>query len=336
MNLPLRETIRRLRHGRRYLADELLDLSSMRDFRAHFFPKSNAPCWLDRPDALQAIDAKLQRKDIDEQEAALCRHWVREGYCIVNGLIDAGTLDRTFGAYEAAIANGRVSAGPESHGEGDPHPGRALDAHVVVPEIAALSTDPRIMQITELLLGRKTRLFQTLIGHKSSQQLPHSDSIHMTTYPLGYMVASWIPFEDIHRDSGPLTYYPGSHRLPYLLSKDIGITSEDFRRHGYYALYVQRYEPALKQAIDDGRYGRKTFCPAKGDVLFWHANLAHGGSTRNDLKHSRKALVSHYFAQGVVTYSEMSGELTPLHDGPVKKLLRGQWRALKRSLPNKT
>ena len=55
------------------------------------------------------------------------------------------------------------------------------------------------------------------------------------------------------------------------------------------------------------------FCPRKGDVLFWHANLVHGGSPRKDLKHSRRALVCHYFARGAVTYHDLSGNPSRLH-----------------------
>ncbi len=55
------------------------------------------------------------------------------------------------------------------------------------------------------------------------------------------------------------------------------------------------------------------FLAKAGDVLFWHANLIHGGSPRKDLRLSRKALVCHYFAEGVVTYHDLSGNPSRLH-----------------------
>ena len=51
-----------------------------------------------------------------------------------------------------------------------------------------------------------------------SEQAAHSDSIHMTTHPLGYMTAAWIALEEMTPDNGPLIYHPGSHKLPYLLN----------------------------------------------------------------------------------------------------------------------
>ena len=71
------------------------------------------------------------------------------------------------------------------------------------------------MRCIRLLMDREPRALQTIASHKGSQQGLHSDSIHMTTYPLGYLTAAWIAFEDIDPDCGPLVYYPGSHRLPY-------------------------------------------------------------------------------------------------------------------------
>ena len=60
-----------------------------------------------------------------------------------------------------------------------------------------------------------------------------------------------------------------------------------------------------------------------GDVLFWHANLLHGGSPRKNLALSRKALVCHHFAKGAVTYHDSCHSLRELKikDGP-RRLLR--------------
>lgn len=62
--------------------------------------------------------------------------------------------------------------------------------------------------------------FQTINFIYGINQRAHSDSIHMTTHPLGYLIAVWIALEDTHPDNGALLYYPGWHRLPYLLNND--------------------------------------------------------------------------------------------------------------------
>jgi ectoine hydroxylase-related dioxygenase (phytanoyl-CoA dioxygenase family) len=164
--------------------------------------------------------------------------------------------------------------------------------------------EPRMGRLMSLLLGARARPFQTIVGHKSSRQLEHSDSIHMSTYPLGYLAANWIAYEDAHADAGPLVYYPGSHRLPYLLSEELGIPAEsDYA--GYHAIY----EPAVQELIRAHGLSAKHFLPKKGDVLLWHANLLHGGSPVKDPLRTRKALVCHFFAEGAVCYHDLTGTL---------------------------
>jgi ectoine hydroxylase-related dioxygenase (phytanoyl-CoA dioxygenase family) len=193
----------------------------------------------------------------------------------------------------------------------DTFPGRVLNPHNQVPEIARIWADETMTAVVSLLLGAKATPFQTIAGHKGSEQLSHSDSIHMTTYPLGYLAANWIAFEDIEPDSGPLEYYPGSHRLPYLFSKDVGISIEESTEG--YAAYHAKYEPAVAALIAENNLKPAYFLPKKGDVLIWHANLLHGGSRRRNVACSRKALVCHFFAKGCVCYHDYVGALSYLH-----------------------
>src|SRR3569833_2090164 len=139
-------------------------------------------------------------------------------------------------------------------------------------------------------MEREPRPLQTIASHKGSQQPDHSDSIHMTTYPLGYLTAAWIAFEDIHPDCGPLVYYPGSHRLPYVFSRDVGISEEDFKREGYRP-YHAKYEPRIREMVEKAEIEPHYFHAKKGDVLIWHANLVHGGAERRKLELSRRSVV---------------------------------------------
>jgi len=297
--------------SRFYSAEIPVDLDRIGEFRGDSFPSCASGCWIDQPNALQTIADREKRGELSGEDAQMCRDFLVEGYYIAKGLIDGDLIDSVWNAYEEAIHTGLISVPQESHGEGDPYPGRRLDPHLETPRIRDLQWHPSILRITDLLFGRKTLPFQTIIGHKGSAQPAHSDAIHMTTYPLGFLIANWIALEDIHPDSGPLFYYPRSHRiLPYLLSGDLGIPPKAFKKgQPVYPIY----EATLQAYID--AYGLKpeVFLPQKGDVLFWHANLVHGGVQRKDLRHSRKALVCHYFAERVVTYHDLSGNLSRLH-----------------------
>src|SRR6188768_3780600 len=114
---------------RRLFADEPLSTSQLPSFRAEHFPYSGPYPWLDQDDALAQVQTRLGRNEITEIEADLCRYWAAHGYVTVSNLIDAGTLDGVWTAYEKAIQSGRIKLLPESAGEGDPYPGRFLNPH---------------------------------------------------------------------------------------------------------------------------------------------------------------------------------------------------------------
>lgn len=309
----LRAPLAAKRFRRFYFADRPVDLYDIGEFRNDAFPSSGPACWLDRPDALLEVERRRQAGAIDAQQAEICTKWIFDGYFVAPGLIGRDELDAAWNAYEGAIADGRIVVQPEPVGPDDPFPGRSLDPHRKVPELRALQHHPKILAITDLLLGRRTLPFQTIMGHKGSSQRPHSDTIHMTTYPLGYLVANWIAFEDVHPDSGPLEYYPRSHRLiPPILSGELALAPREYKKRGG-AAYSEKYEPAVERHIAAARLEPEYFLAKAGDVLFWHANLIHGGAPRRNAALSRKALVCHYFAEGAVTYHDLSGNPSRLH-----------------------
>ena len=287
------------------IADQPVKISRLPSFRAEHFPEAGPFPWLDRDDALDQIAARLDRNEITASDAEICRYWVTNGYVIIENLFDLATLDAVWGGYEEAIRAGRIKLPPEPAGEGDPWPGRYLNPHKRVGAFCRILKHNGLLRVLRLLMGHGPKALQTIASHKGSQQGLHSDSIHMTTYPLGYLAAAWIAFEDIHPDCGPLVYYPGSHRFPYVFSKDVGITHEDFKREGY-APYHARYEPRIRQLVEEHGIAPQYFHARKGDVLIWHANLVHGGSHRRNLELSRRAVVGHFFAKGAFVYHDLA------------------------------
>lgn len=286
-------------------ADQPVKTMGRRHFRAEHFPYSGPYPWLDHDDALSQIEARLQRREITEQEAELCRCWANNGYVILNKLIENRILDEVWDGYEKAIRSGRIKLPPEPAGEEDLYPGRYLNPHKKVGAFCQILKHVELLRYIRLLMEREPKPLQTIAAHKGSQQGLHSDSIHMTTYPLGYLTAAWIAFEDIDPDCGPLVYYPGSHRLPYVFSKDVGISEEDFKIHGY-GPYRDRYEPYIRQLVEDHHLEAHHFHAKKGDVLVWHANLIHGGSARRNLELTRRSVVCHFFVKNAFVYHDLA------------------------------
>jgi hypothetical protein len=312
---------RRPEHTEEFFAEQAVDLCAMPTFRAEHFPYAGPHPWLDRPDWEALLEAKQTSGEISAADAEQCRHWAEHGYIILEGCIEPAVLDRAWAAYEEAIASGTIKLRPDKISADDPWPGRHLDPHLKVPEFCGAMRHAEILRWVKLLMEREPAPFQSIASHKGTQQSEHSDSIHMTTYPLGYMSAAWIAFEDIDPSSGPLIYYPGSHRLPYVFSKDVGITPQDFVEREYHP-YAEKYEPYIKELLVKNHCEPRFFHAKKGDVLLWHANLIHGGSPRAEVRFSRRALVCHYFVKGAVTYHDLAASPARPHLGTC--LLRKQ------------
>ena len=66
------------------------------------------------------------------------------------------------------------------------------------------------------------------------------------------------------------------------------------------------YEKMLESKIIEHDIKKVTFSAKKGDLLIWHANLLHGGSKINEVNLTRKSMVAHYYAEGVLCYHEIS------------------------------
>ncbi len=169
--------------------------------------------------------------------------------------------------------------------------------------LKAFGTDPKLIELLSAMLGGPAALFQSINFMMGSEQHTHSDSIHMTTYPLGGLLGVWIALEDIDEENGPLHYYPGSHKLPYYLNSD-------YDNEGSYFLLGDKdyteYEKMLGRKIIEHGIEKKIFKAKKGDLLIWHANLLHGGEPHINKSKTRKSMVFHYFNTDCVCYHEIT------------------------------
>lgn len=176
-------------------------------------------------------------------------------------------------------------------------PVRFQDAwlHQRLASVHRLACHPEILAALRVLYGRDPFPFQTLNFPNGTAQHFHSDAVHFSSLPHGFMCGIWVALEDIERDSGPLLYYPGSHREPYLYSKDLGIVDAELKAEDA----PQRlFEPHWREVVKKRGYSQELFLAKKGDALLWHANLLHGGSAVSNKRRSRWSQVSHYFFKG--------------------------------------
>lgn len=169
--------------------------------------------------------------------------------------------------------------------------------------IKKIGLEPTLLSLLDVLMDGKTKLFQSINFINGSQQKTHSDSIHMTTFPLGGLIGVWVALEDVQADQGALHYFPGSHKLPYYMNSDYDNdgTLLMLGDKGY-----KGYEAMLEQKVKELNLEKEIFECKKGDMLIWHANVLHGGEPHTNKNKTRKSMVFHFFDENSVCYHEIT------------------------------
>jgi hypothetical protein len=187
----------------------------------------------------------------------------------------------------------------------DPHSDKTVgerriqDAWQDDGDVHAIAANQAVIDLLSKLYGRKAFPFQTLNFPVGTQQEAHSDSVHFSSLPERFMCGVWLAMEDIGPDSGPLFYYPGSHKWPIMTNALIG-------RRGYgsdLASAQDPYGPAWQALRDVHGAQDEVFLARKGQALIWCANLLHGGSRQNDPTLTRWSQVTHYYFDDCIYYT---------------------------------
>jgi ectoine hydroxylase len=250
--------------------------------------------WLDEPDAKEKLfkDPGYQELPNNVQEYLI--EWIDNGFIVIKSFLSAIEADEINNEIEELLKHKKVKMLPN---------GKIMFAFKHSALLNKIITDNRILSLLEFIFKQPAIPFQTINFIKGSQQRAHSDSIHMTTYPLGYLAAAWLALEDVDIENGSLFYYSGSHRLPYVLSPDLNIKSNTLQLNPH---THEHYEDKIEEVIKRSGIIKTDFHAQKGDLFLWHANLIHGGNLIKDKARTRKSIVVHYFAENVIKYHEIS------------------------------
>jgi hypothetical protein len=262
------------------------------------FPRVVPPAytmWMDLPWSAVQRDSRYTEATLEQQTALL--HYYETGYWQIDGLFEAAEIDRVFAAYQTARDQDQILEGTMGR--------RHLNPQRYVPAINELFADRRLLNWVDLFMGRESVPFQTIVGEWGTAQEIHTDAIHQTTFPLGFHVSAWLACEDIPLDAGPLFFYPKSHRLPYVLSEDCGISPTAVDRGEQYRAF---YIPHIDQVVAKSGVKRDVFLARKGDVLIWHHNLLHGGSPILSESVTRRAMALFFYGKGALHYHDLSGD----------------------------
>jgi hypothetical protein len=229
-------------------------------------------------------------------------HFIDEGYVIFPGAIDPALADRITADTLGLLAHpercilknkGRYvdAGGLESLGIGD----RIVDLYAVSAAAREAIFCPRLAAFLRAVFGEPAIAMQSISFERGSQQAMHQDTAYVISERPLALAASWIALEDVAKGAGELIYYPGSHRFEHFLfsgeSKGWQKARDGVEQH-------QRFLAQLHEQATARGLRRERFLARKGDVLVWHADLAHGGA-RIQLDATRRSLVTHYVPLGV-------------------------------------
>jgi ectoine hydroxylase len=283
-----------LRHNRAAYKKYNINKSLIASISSKDFPDKESRAWLDTGDSAVLAPQRHRFAEFPVYIQEQIKNWSRDGYLILEKFFDSSTCDAVNKEIAKLQQTGKLHF---TYGN------KLMFANKKSKLIKGVAENPQLKNVMSFILDKDIVAFQTINFIHGSQQRAHSDSIHMTTYPLGYLVAAWIALEDITHENGPLFYYPGSHRLPYLLNNDFNEGS-NFLTLGKKD-YVD-YEDVLEDLVKQKGYEQKEFLARKGDVLIWHANLVHGGAPILNKELTRKSMVVHYYATDVIKYHEIT------------------------------
>ena len=145
--------------------------------------------------------------------------------------------------------------------------------------------------------------FQTLNFKWGTQQEIHSDLVHFDTLPQrGLLTAAWTALEDIHPDSGPLVWYPKSHKMGYWDYDELGLRADARSLELSFFADYQRYEQTLKATIASIGLDPSYATLQRGESFIWASSLLHGGSPVKNTTLTRKSQVTHYYLNGATSY----------------------------------
>jgi hypothetical protein len=256
--------------------------------------------WIDRYDWLDRLAGKHRRGEISEEVSTRIFRFVRDGYLVIEGAVAPDLVDRVNDEIEAAWRS--------------PPPGLRVETfepdgqmHIVPPDISVREgrtkmldlyaysgvtreaiAAPAVVEFLAAIFEDRPKAFQGLTFWNGSQQAIHKDTayVKIDSNPM-HLAATWLALEDISPGTGELEYYVGSHRAPDFL---FGGVSKWMESH------TADHDRFLRSLHEDARafgHVKGSFLARKGDVLVWHADLAHGGSPVAT-PGTRRSLVTHF------------------------------------------
>ena len=287
-------------------------------------PELPKVAWFDEADAIEQIDSRADRA----ADRSVLRSWVRDGYAIVENVVPHELIDEMVADLDRLFVDDQLVPNAVLHDLVMPDGHRPNTDHGELVALApaeraairdrsnwrlhafhqhsaaadAVRQHPELRRIASLILGIDSRANYSINFHNGSTQALHQDTAVFHLGVPNLICGAWIACEDIVEGSGPLVYYPGSHRR------------ELFGGFGSYPIMnLRTADPATAAAYnahvaaEAEEFDEHVFLARKGDVLFWHGMLIHGGQTIRRPESTRRSYVVHFIPDGADVADRVTG-----------------------------
>ena len=293
-----------LRHARTLGDRPLIELTSVGTASSSKRIGFAALCEYPDPRLLPPLD----QPEVDESTLTQAqREWRRDGVVTLRGFVPDAVIDPYIERRAKLTRRGGwMSASPYLH----------------VPELRELCLYQPLREMMHQVIGEEMMLHLNLTGWISTERNWHQDDYLNPSFVNSWYAAVWIALDDIHPDSGPFEYVPGSHRWPLLRGDKVRAEMTPRERAAAngplgadsWPKITERFVvPAIEAEIRDRQAPTQQFLGTKGDVLIWHGRLLHRGTkpVRTDLE--RRSLIAHY--SGVSHRPDMPNRRTDRRGG---------------------
>ena len=283
-------------------------------FKRERYPSRFGGMWTDRDD----FENLLEQKRLPQDQTEHLRHWRKNGFVVFENAI-APDLIADLNADMARIESQgdpnlvMTGTGFEKGAPLDTNMLRAhqstriVDVYHHVPAAREILFSAIIRDFLKLVFETDPLLTQSLSFVYGSEQNIHQDTSFVIMNAPMKMAAVWIALEDVQDDAGALIYHPGSHLWGDHLFAG---RYKHWHRHRDGSAGYQEWEDWLEAKAREHNSEPKMFRAKKGDILFWHAGLAHGGGPIGPHNPTRRSLVAHYCPQTRQPYFH---SYAPLH-----------------------
>jgi hypothetical protein len=221
--------------------------------------------------------------------------WNDQGVVILPGLIDRPRIFAYQLAWQADNGGAGLVPGPDEHlwRTHARRPGGWPDCTPYMRRPEILDLVAPLAPVLEELIGEPAGMNLNLTGWVTTARDWHQDSYLNEPEVGDHYAAVWIALDDIHPDSGPFQYVPGSHRWPQvtreLIGRHVDLTDPQWPKHS-----EQILSPLFEQELAERDAQVVTHLPQRGDVLIWHGRLLHRGSPARVPATYRPAFIAHF------------------------------------------